>query len=95
MSRHPTERHNDEFCKLFDAFREVNDMPVGISQTRVSELLGVTVDTVRQWLKPTTSKNAIACPKYRVDAFKVVLGIKLSDLNDSQRARVMSMLTRN
>lgn len=84
MSRYPTERHNDEFTKIWKAS--------GLTKSQVSELIGVSLDTVKQWTKPVTTKNSVACPKYRVDAFKVALGIKLADLNESQRARVMSML---
>lgn len=92
MSRYPAERHNDEFRKLFDEFRRLYDYPVGVAQVRVAEALGVSVDTVKQWMKPTTTKNAIACPKYRVEAFKIILGVKLRDLSDSQRERVMEIL---
>jgi transposase len=84
MSRYPAERHNDEFRRLYEAS--------GLTKEQISELIGVSLHSVLQWTKPTTTKNSMACPKHRVDTLKVALGLKLRDLNDSQRARVLSML---
>jgi transposase len=84
MSRYPAERHNEEFIRLYKSF--------GMTKLQISEALGVSYDTVRQWTKPLTIKSAIACPKHRVDAFKIVLGKKLANLSDSRRERVMEIL---
>lgn len=95
MSRYPAERHNDEFIKLFALFRskpEHAELTQQDAMVAVSELLGVTPWAVKSWVRPEGGRSAYACPKHRVDAFKVALGLKLADLNESQRKRVMEML---
>lgn len=84
MSRHPTERHNEEFRALYERS--------GLTKNQIAELLGVTVFAIMSWTRPPSSKASCACPRHRVDALKVALGLKLKDLDDSQRKRVMEML---
>lgn len=84
MPRYPAERHNEEFINVMAS--------AGLTSQQAAEAVGVSVHTVKSWRRAVDAKGAFPCPKFRVDALKVALGLKLADLNDSQRRRVLEIL---
>ena len=44
--------------------------------------------------KQLSTVMARDCPKWRVDTFKIVLGLKLQDLTSKQRDEVLNILRR-
>lgn len=63
-----------------------------LSKERVAEMLGVSVDAVRQWtMQPGRPKHS-PCPMVRLDQIKIKLGLILRDLTPSQRTRVLNII---
>jgi DNA-binding transcriptional regulator LsrR (DeoR family) len=67
--RRNEERHNAEFVALYHKS--------GMTQRAIAEALGVSLITVKSWCVAEGTEMARVCPKWRVDAFKVFLGLKL------------------
>jgi transposase len=84
MSKKGDTRHNAEFVRLW--------RKSGMAQRDVANALGVSLITVKSWCVDENAEMFRVCPKWRLDAFKIVLGIKLPDLTAKQREEVLSML---
>lgn len=65
----------------------------GCSKEAIANDLGVSLDMVKQWSTPITKAKFSKCPRIRIEQLKIMLGIKLADLNKSQRARVLEILS--
>jgi hypothetical protein len=50
------------------------------------------VSTVKSWCVAEGTVMARNCPKRYVDAFKILLGLKLQDLTNKQRDEVLEIL---
>jgi DNA-binding XRE family transcriptional regulator len=83
-SRNDEKRHNDEFVALYHKS--------GMTQRAIAEAIGVSLITVKTWCVAEGADMARDCPKWRVDAFKIFLGLKLKDLTPKQREEVMDIL---
>jgi hypothetical protein len=53
--------------------------------------MGRVVKLAAKQLSPVMARD---CPKWRVDTFKIVLGLKLQDLTSKQRDEVLNILRR-
>lgn len=101
MSRHAVERYNDEFKKLFerqlDAKRRddgtLHKGAVAETEAEAAELLGVKPETVHAWLRPEGGKTSYACPKFRVDMYKLGLPPDISRISFHTRDALMESLS--
>jgi hypothetical protein len=82
-SRTDERRHNDDFVALYHKS--------GMTQRPIAEALGVSLITVKTWCVDEGADMARDCPKWRVDAFKIFLGLKLKDLTPQQREEVLDI----
>jgi transposase len=83
-SRQDEKRPNAEFVALYHKS--------GMNQRDIARALGVGLSTVKAWCVQEGTVMARDCPKWRVDAFKIVLGLKLQDLTNKQREEVLDIL---
>jgi hypothetical protein len=83
-SRQDEKRHNDEFVALYHKS--------GMNQRDIAQALGVGLSTVKSWCVAEGTVMARNCPKRYVDAFKILLGLKLQDLTNKQRDEVLEIL---
>ena len=82
--RKQEERHNDEFVALY--------RKSGMTQHAIAEAHGVSLNAVKSWCVAEGTETFRGCPKWRVDALKIVLGLKLQDLTRKQREEVLDIL---
>jgi DNA-binding XRE family transcriptional regulator len=83
-SRKDEKRHNAEFVALYHKS--------GMTQRDIAAVIGVSLITVKSWCVDEGTVMARDCPKWRVDAFKIFLRIKLPDLTAAQREEVLDIL---
>jgi uncharacterized protein YehS (DUF1456 family) len=75
---------NDEFRALYEAS--------GRTRAQVAYMIGVTENAVKSWLKRESAAGYVYCPRYRLNAFRVALGLVLTDLKQEQRERVLALM---
>jgi hypothetical protein len=64
----------------------------GLRREDVADLLGVSLHTVRAWMRPDGSRNGCGCPRRRVDALRFLLGESLGEMGDAERRVVGDMV---
>jgi len=68
-----------------DEFRVIM-VSAGVTVRRTSELLHVSIDTVKAWLKPPTSKSANAPPLWAIELLRYKIDDPTVNHNDDEYA---------
>lgn len=87
MSRHPADRYNDEFLEALNKS--------GLTYEQAADVLNVSLHTILAWLKPKTTRSSCACPRWRVELFRIAALDAIPSLTDDQRREIVSRLTDN
>lgn len=78
------DKYNQEFIRLC---RET-----GRTKKEIAEIVGVSLDMVKQWTKSPSSKNFSLCPPIRFEMLRIWWGSQLRRLDETQRTLVLDML---
>lgn len=94
MSRHPVERHNDEFRLLFDRVVDTFEGrgKVNTAMELSAKMLGVKPETIKSWLRPEGGKTSYACPKWRVDMYRLAIDKWFNLLSGVERKNIFISL---
>lgn len=96
MPAHPVERHNEEFKMLFDrhvaSLGEDTENAVRTAMEQAGDMLGVNPETIKSYRRPEGGRSANACPKWRVDMYRVALPPEVSRIADTTRDEIISGL---
>lgn len=77
--------YDEDFMRVFERS--------GLTKSQVAIMLDVSLDVVKQWTTPISKPKFSRCPRIRLEQLKIMLRLNMNDLNDSQRYRVLEILS--